>query len=218
MDTVLGWLVHYEYFAMFGILMMCGIGLPLPEEVTLIASGLLVGWGDADFSGACLACISGILCGDSLIFGLGHHYGQRFLDSKPMHLLLSQHRQQKVKKFFDEHGSKALFLARFFPGVRIGVYAFAGSQGVSWRRFFSLDLLGVIISGPASIWIGAWAARRFAESREDAMRIAAERVREFGLTIAGLALIGVLLVILLQRIRRRTAVQDPSSVIDKRVS
>src|SRR5262249_36968404 len=152
-DTVLNWLIFYEYLAMFGILTLCGIGLPLPEEITLIGSGLLVGWGEADFTWSCLACGAGMLFGDSLIFCLGHHYGRRFLDSRLMHIVLPPERQEKVRDFFNIHHAKALFLARFFPGVRIGVYAYAGSQRTSWLRFFTLDLLGVFISGPVSIFI-----------------------------------------------------------------
>ena len=36
------WLNDYQYYAMFGILFLCGIGLPIPEEVTLIGSGVVV--------------------------------------------------------------------------------------------------------------------------------------------------------------------------------
>src|SRR5262245_11635512 len=141
MDTVLDFLSQFKYLAMFGILFMCGLGLPIPEEVTLIGSGLLVGWGEADFWLASIASVLGILAGDSIIFGLGYFYGRRFLNSRPMHLLLSPRRQVKVGRFFQKHGKKAVFFARFFAGVRIGVYAYAGSQRIGWLRFWSLDLL-----------------------------------------------------------------------------
>ena len=207
METVLSWLLQYEYLAMFGILLMCGIGLPVPEEVTLLGSGLLVGWGEADFLLASMACVLGILMGDSVIFGLGHHYGQRFLDSRPMHLLLPPGRQIKVQQFFNKHGSKALFLARFFPGVRIGVYAYAGSQRVAWSRFITLDFLGTLISGPTSILIGRWAATAFADDREEAIAVAVERAHKVGhwvILAIVLALVGfVLIQTLLRRPSRR---------------
>ena len=174
MAIVLGWLIQYEYFAMLAILVLCGIGLPLPEEVTLLSSGLLVGWHEADFWLTSLVCSTGIVLGDSIIFGLGHHFGQRFLLSGPMQMILTPGRQGRVQHFFSRHGAKALFLARFFPGVRIGVYAYAGSQRLSWRRFILLDGLGVLVSCPASILVGRWAAQAFANDRDQAMRMAAE--------------------------------------------
>ena len=35
---ILQWLDDFQYLAMFGVLFLCGIGLPIPEEVTLISS------------------------------------------------------------------------------------------------------------------------------------------------------------------------------------
>lgn len=193
MDIVLNWLMQYEYVAMFAILALCGVGLPLPEELTLLGSGLLVGWQEADFGWATLACCTGILMGDLCIFGLGHHYGGRFLQSRPMQLLLPAKRQARVQVFFVKHRSKALFLARFFPGVRIGVYAYAGSQRISWRRFLFLDGMGVLISCPISIWVGQWAAKRMGEDRDAAIRIAGEQMHAVGhWLLAGVASIVLL--------------------------
>ena len=35
-------LQSYKSLAMFGVLFLCGLGLPVPEEITLLASGLAV--------------------------------------------------------------------------------------------------------------------------------------------------------------------------------
>ena len=203
MEMILGWLIEYEYVAMFAILTLCGVGLPLPEEATLLSSGLLVGWHEADFLFSTLACSAGILLGDSIIFGLGHHFGQRFLNTRPMRLVLPPKQQEKVQKFFANHGSKALFLARFFPGVRIGVYAYAGSQRLSWARFIQLDFLGVIISCPLSIAIGRWAGRAFADDRAEAMHTATELGRRFGHWIIIILIVAVVAVVIVQKYLRR---------------
>lgn len=189
MDLVLNWLLQYQYAAMFGLLTLCGIGLPLPEEVTLLGSGLMVGWHEADFWLSTLACASGILAGDALVFGLGHHYGRRFLQSGLIRVLLPAARQASVQVFFVKHRSQALFLARFFPGVRIGVYAYAGSQRITWSRFICLDALGVLISGPTSIWVGRMAARAVAGDRHAAMRLAHARMHDVGLWLAAIFLV-----------------------------
>lgn len=202
MGIVLGWLHKYEYFAMVGILTLCGVGLPLPEEVTLISSGLLVGWKEADFWLASLACSLGILMGDSIIFGLGHHYGQRFLQSRPMRFLLPEKRLHRVHHFFESHGSKALFLCRFFPGVRIGVYSYAGSQRIPWARFLVLDGLGVLISAPTSILVGRWAGL-LTGSQEEAIQMAQERAHHVGHWVLLGAVCAVMGIMLLQNILRR---------------
>jgi membrane protein DedA with SNARE-associated domain len=198
MDAVLEYLEKFKYLAMFGILFLCGLGLPIPEEVTLIGSGLFVGWEKADLWLSSGACVFGILAGDSIIFGMGYLFGHRFLRSRPMRLLLSVRRQRKVAKFFQKHGAKAVFFARFFAGVRIGVYAYAGSQRMSWFRFLILDLLGALISGPTSIWVGAWAARHFARDPQEAAQKAQEILHRTGHFII-LGIIALLLLYLLGR-------------------
>lgn len=189
MDTVLEFLHEYQYLAMFGILFLCGLGLPIPEEVTLVGSGLLVGWGDADFLWASVACVAGILAGDSIIFGLGYWMGPRFLDLKPMRFV----NKEKVASFFQKHGKKTVFFARFVAGVRIGVYAFAGVQRMSWGRFLFLDFLGAMLSGPTSIWVGQWAAKKFASDPKEAQEKAQAFVQEAGhWVLLGIAVLLVL--------------------------
>ncbi len=213
MDKVLKWLLAYEYLAMFGILFLCGVGLPVPEEVTLIGSGLLVGWGEADFFLASAACVVGILAGDSIIFGLGHHYGEAFLRSRPMRFLIHTKRQAKVASFFAKHGNKAVFFARFVAGVRIGVYAYAGSQKMSWLKFLFLDFLGAIISAPTSIWIGKWAAQKFAADPNEAALRAQEIVSEFGhLLLLGVVVLVVAFIVFKAWRRRRAGAAQAGSV------
>ncbi len=207
MDSVLAYLRRYLYLAMFGILVLCGLGLPLPEEVTLIASGLFVGWKEADFFYASVVCVAAIIAGDSVIFFLGKYYGPAFLDSRPMKLLFSPRRQRKARKLFQRRGWRAIFFARFFAGLRLGMYAYAGAHGMSWFTFAFLDLLGALISGPTSIWLGKLAAENFADSPELAVQKAQEWAHEFRFWIlltVGVTVLTTISVWLVRRSRRRT--------------
>jgi membrane protein DedA with SNARE-associated domain len=141
--------------------------------------------------------VAGILAGDSVIFGLGHLFGQSFLSSRPMRIFLSPKRQERVGRFFRRHDKKAVFLARFVAGIRIGVYAYAGALRTSWVRFLFLDFLGAMLSGPTSIWVGKWAATKFAADRHEAIARAEAIMHEAGhlvlLGIAGVVLVYVVL-------------------------
>lgn len=158
MSFVAGLLQEYRYLAMFGVLLCCGLGLPIPEEVTLLASGLAVGWGEADFWLASAACVAGILVGDSIIFALGRYHGRTLMNHRATRWIFTRKRQARVRALFSRHRTKTVFAARFFAGLRMVVYAYAGQHGVSWPRFLALDLLGALLSGPTSIAIGWWAA------------------------------------------------------------
>jgi membrane protein DedA with SNARE-associated domain len=168
-------LLQYKYFAMFGALFLCGIGLPVPEEITLLTSGLAVGWKNAHWLLAGLSCVAGILAGDAVIFGLGRYYGRVFMTSRATRWIFTRKRQAKVRKLFSEHHSKTVFIARFFTGLRIVVYAYAGQHGMSWSRFLLLDCLASL--GYTAIFIGGgwFLAANF--DHDEAARLA-ERVFE----------------------------------------
>ena len=166
MSTVLALLGRYEYVAMFAVLLLCGVGLPLPEEVTLLAAGLAVGWEQADFWLASAVCVAGILAGDAVIFFMGRRFGSQILAARITKFVLPERRQKRVAKYFVSHGNKTVFFARFFAGLRIGVYFYAGQHGIRWSRFLLFDLMGALISGPTSIWVGKFAASRIADPNE----------------------------------------------------
>lgn len=166
METVLEYLRRFEYLAMFGILVLCGLGLPIPEEVTLIASGFAVGWDWADYFLSCAACTAGILTGDSIIFAVGRYFGRSFFSSRVVRWFLPKKRQARVRRAFYRHGKKTVFFARFVTGIRIGVYAYAGQNGMRWQRFLFLDFLGCMVSVPTSIWVGKFAAQGLADPEQ----------------------------------------------------
>ena len=66
---------EFSYVAPFVVQRRCGVGLPLPEEVTLVLSGVLLYRGEVEFVPIVLVCSTAILLGDSVPFFLGRKYG-----------------------------------------------------------------------------------------------------------------------------------------------
>ena len=65
------------YSAIVGLLLICGLGIPLPEDITLIAAGILSAVGSISFFGAILAGLIGVLAGDAFLYSVGRIYGRR---------------------------------------------------------------------------------------------------------------------------------------------
>lgn len=145
---------RFHYTAPFVVLLLCGVGLPLPEEVTLIGSGLLLHRGEVEFVPIVVICSTAILLGDSIPFWLGRRYGMNALRWRPVRRLLHPERLRTLERRFREHGNWATFVCRFLPGIRIPGYFLAGSLGMRYPRFLILDGLGVAISVPVSIYLG----------------------------------------------------------------
>src|SRR5690348_8363423 len=67
------------YVAVWIALMICGLGLPLPEDVTLVAGGVIAGLGYANVHAMFALCMVGVLLGDATVFLLGRRYGEAML-------------------------------------------------------------------------------------------------------------------------------------------
>lgn len=143
------------YLAVFIALMICGAGLPLPEDITLVAGGVIAGLGYANVHAMFALAMFGVLLGDCAIFLLGHHYGKRLLQWRFVARILTPKRYAMVQEKFARYGNRMLFIARFLPGMRTTVYVTAGiSHRVSFARFLLIDGLAALISVPFWVYLG----------------------------------------------------------------
>ena len=162
---------------MFGILFISALGVPIPEEPVLIASGLAVGWEQADFLKASVACVLGILAGDIFVFAMGRYYAARFLALPPFRWIFTRRRQARIRTLYRKHGNKTIFMGRFLPAIRFGVLVFAGQHRIPWGRFLAIDISAAVISGPLVIWVGKFAAQKMGDP-ETARQFAHRLVQE----------------------------------------
>ena len=153
---------HFPYLLVFGLLYLSGVGLPLPEEPTLILGGYLVylqsldapdagsGWPLARMIAT--AC-AGILAGDLTVYWLGRRYGQAFMTHRYMRWIFSKQNRGRIERFYERFGLWAVFVSRFVAGIRVGSFFLAGASRVRLRSFLLMDGLGALISVPVSVWL-----------------------------------------------------------------
>ncbi len=172
---LLNLLSKFTYFALAGMLIIAGCGVPIPEDMPLILSGYLCNsqWGPFHGSRAHLAPniwimsavgLLAMLVGDSILYFIGR-YG---IDSKN---IVAQHvrkaltpkRRKWIEEHFAKYGDATLFIGRFMPGVRAGIFAFCGVAGMSYLRFLIVDGLAGLISIPTLIWLGHWQAHHLTQ-------------------------------------------------------
>jgi membrane protein DedA with SNARE-associated domain len=156
-DLLQSLLTQHAFTTVFVVLILCGAGLPLPEEVPLIGGGWAVhkmGVGLVAYWPMAIVACTAILIGDSLMFGLGSWFGLDVLRMRFLRRIFPPRRIRQARKAFDRHGWKAVFFARFLPGFRLAAYFLAGTLGMRWSFFVLLDLMGCLITVPISIWLG----------------------------------------------------------------
>ncbi len=144
------------YGTIFGVLVACGLGIPFPEDVSLILGGYLVFRGAANLPLMVATGFLGILAGDSLIYGAGRRLGNRARTDhgRLLRRLLTPQRRAKVEALFARHGEKIVMAARFMPGVRAVTFFTAGSAGMPYTRFICFDGLAALASAPAFVFLG----------------------------------------------------------------
>lgn len=147
----------FAYATVFGILVACGLGVPLPEDISLILGGFLAHKGAANLSVMMVVGFAGILVGDSLIYLAGRRLGGKLgRDGSGGFFarIVTPEKRAKVEGLFVKHGQKIVCIARFMPGVRAVTYFTAGSVGMSYWRFIFWDGLAALLSAPVFIWLG----------------------------------------------------------------
>ncbi len=134
------WLQHGSYLGIFLVLVLTGCGLPLPEEVPIIAAGVASSVGKLNPWIALAACVAGTLCGDSMLYLIGYHFGRNLVKAHPRlaHLLHAQH-EAKMEEYVNRYGLSVLFVARFLVVVRAPVYLTIGILRHPYRKFLLFD-------------------------------------------------------------------------------
>lgn len=146
----------FAYGTVFLILLVCGLGVPLPEDISLILGGFLAHKGAASLPIMMVVGFAGILAGDSLIFNFGRKLGSN-VGRKPggfFARIITPEKRAKVEGLFEKHGQKIIMIARFMPGVRAVTYFTAGSVGMSYWRFIFWDGLAALLSAPVFVFLG----------------------------------------------------------------
>jgi membrane protein DedA with SNARE-associated domain len=141
------------YFLLFGVLLACGLGVPVPEDITLFVAGMLAYNGYINAWIAIAVCMAGVLIGDSTIFLLGRKYGSALTEKRFFHKFLPPDRLEIVKQRLHDKGNRVIFLARFMPGLRAPTFFSAGTLHLPFKIFFFYDGMAALISVPTIIWV-----------------------------------------------------------------
>ena len=151
---VSAYIQHFTYLGLLVVLILCGMGLPIPEDAALLAGGFLVHRGIIKYPITLVVALVGVVAGDNSLFFLGRRFGTGLVAYLGIGRPRSQRQIEWLKEFMRRHGHRAIFYARFVAGLRALVYLTAGSLGVSPLRFFLYDLAGAVISVPVVVTLG----------------------------------------------------------------
>lgn len=207
-DTLLKYFQHspLSLWGPFFVLLLCGLGLPVPEDVVLVAAGAL---GEIDGRGwleVSVLMYAGVMLGDSTIFVAGRYFGTQLRGSRWFQRYFSEKKQAKVEDLFHRYHTWVLFVGRFLPGLRAPIFFTAGSTRVGFWKFFLFDGLAALISVPFFVWLGHWLWAKFKDDIAQLER-ALSKTQTYTMVVAGVILV-VVVTLVVRKIRELRAKWD----------
>jgi len=151
----------------FIVLLLCGLGLPIPEDIILVVAGLLTAQKESSFVLILMLMYLGVLLGDSFMFLLGKYGGEKLYRFAIFRRILSEDRQKLIKNYFDKYGSFVIFVARFLPGLRSPLFFSSGMMGFSFFKFLFWDFVAASFSVYFWVWLGYWAWNTYGGEYEE---------------------------------------------------
>ena len=118
LDALTDLFINNGYIALFTVLVVCGLGVPIPEDISLVAGGIIAGLGHAELRTMIVVGLAGVLVGDSIMFLVGYRPGPHARRLRWVARVLTPRRYARVQAKFDRYGNRMLFFARFLPGLR----------------------------------------------------------------------------------------------------
>lgn len=136
------------YALVFVVLAASGFGLPINEDILLMAAAALTLRGVMEPLPLVAVAWCGVLCADTLIFHWGHRFGARLLQHRWAGRMLPPGRLAALQGTVRRWGPGYLFLVRFLPGMRTALLFAAGSLKLPYRHLLLCDGLAGLVELP----------------------------------------------------------------------
>ena len=207
----------YTLAAIFGVLFVSGAGLPIPEDIPLTFTGILLSLPQTveRFGGPVPAIITvglitytAIITGDLIAYTLGRRFGNDIATWPLLRLALSPKRRARLERWFARYGNWAVFLGRMVAGVRFVTFVSAGIAKMPVHRFVLFDSLASLVTVPAWIFLGYMIGTHF-----DQLLVWMSRVNTTTWVVLGVGAVAFFVVRRIMRRQRKTrrAAEDSQS-------
>jgi membrane protein DedA with SNARE-associated domain len=213
--------LHVGYAFVFFVLVLCGFGLPMPEDVVLATGGVLA-WLASDlervtFGGMLrdrglltmiVVGLVGIVSGDTIIFLAGRRFGHRIADVRPLRRIITPAKLEAVEKHIRRRGNLVVMIARFLPGLRAPTFFTVGHAKMPLWEFLLFDGAAAVVSAPLWICLGFWLG-------SDLQALAHQASRFSHYILLAVVVVVALLWIRWQQSRRAAAAPTPVREIER---
>lgn len=193
----------YGYLAVFILMLAESACIPVPSELTMLFAGALSAGAVAgvhlNLGLAIAAGVAGNVAGSYLAWGIGIYGGRAAWHRWGRYILLRDDDIDRGERWFDRHGTKAVFFGRLLPVVRTFISLPAGLARMPAGRFGIYTVLGCIP------WTAALACTGYLVGRNWGNVVGALHGPSYALAaLCGLLVIFAIVMLLRRRRRERS--------------
>jgi membrane protein DedA with SNARE-associated domain len=153
-ETLTFWMTHYGSIAIFILLALGIIALPVPDETLLVLAGIFMKKGDMHVISTLLGAYGGALTGITFSYLLGRTAGAHIIQKFGSYVGITHEKLQKVHDWFEHYGKWTLSFGYFIPGVRHLTGFAAGISGLEYPSFALFAYTGALVWVTTFISIG----------------------------------------------------------------
>jgi membrane protein DedA with SNARE-associated domain len=166
-----GFVEHFPYLGIFLLLVLGDVGLPFPEDATLILSGFLIAQKVTKPLPTLLIVYAGLLLTDFSLYWVGKKYGRRVVEHKRFRRIISGDRLLRLEEKFKKWGIFVVFIGRHFLGIRAQIFLAAGVMRMPSLKFIMADAASAIFTITIMVGIGFWGGSSIQVLQKDVKRI-----------------------------------------------
>ena len=135
----------YGLWLLFAVVALESAGVPLPGETALVAAGVLAAKGHLYIVEVIAVAAFAAILGDNIGYWIGRTGGRQLLERWDPVRRVAERVLPPAERFFERHGPKTVFLARFLTGLRVTGAWMAGISRMKWWKFLLWNAAGGIV-------------------------------------------------------------------------
>jgi membrane protein DedA with SNARE-associated domain len=199
LENILLLIEDYGYIALFGLLAVGIVGIPVPDEILMTTVGsLTTNGGPLSFGKSLLFSFAGTMVGMMVSYYLGSTVGKPFLYRYGKWVKLTPQRLDTAEGWFKKYGLWTVVFGYYVPGIRHFTCYLAGVSGVSKLRYIMFAGIGALLWCLTFLTLGHFIG-------VNAPRIMDVIHHYMGISVAVIAVIAAIILFIYFRIRKRKA-------------
>jgi membrane protein DedA with SNARE-associated domain len=195
-QQIFEFLRHYGYWMMLPLMILEG-------PVVTIMAAMLASLGAFNVLIVLIFSILGDIVGDIILYGLGYHYGMRFVRRVGKYIGITEKLVLRMEGYFARHGGKTIFAVKSTTGLCWATFVAAGIVKMDFKKFVRYSLLGGIIWSGFLVIMGYFYGYLWKEIRDS--------IQWIGWAVVGLAIVSFFVITVYKKREAKKMLKENSA-------